>query len=102
MPALIAAIPAPRGNQAAARATHAPTPSPTATDTPTPVGRYAARLPKLPAAPPPKPVTLPAAGSAPWYSRVPTDQPMAFITIDDGWIKRPEARELLVESGVPV
>ncbi|GAB3150795.1 hypothetical protein GCM10027290_38910 [Micromonospora sonneratiae] len=27
---------------------------------------------------------------------------MAFITIDDGWVKHPEARELLAAAGVPV
>lgn len=71
------------------------------TTSPTPAGVYAARLPRFPAAPTPEPVTVPTGASAGWYSRIPTTQPVAFITIDDGWIKRPEARQLLAEARVP-
>ena len=45
---------------------------------------------------------LPESGSAPWLTHITTDQPVAFVTIDDGWVKRPEALELLRRAGVPV
>jgi peptidoglycan/xylan/chitin deacetylase (PgdA/CDA1 family) len=61
-----------------------------------------ARIPRFPAAPAPKAITVPAGPSAGWYSAVPTDQPVAFITIDDGWTKVPEAVELLRAAHVPV
>jgi peptidoglycan/xylan/chitin deacetylase (PgdA/CDA1 family) len=40
--------------------------------------------------------------AAAWLERVPTDQPVAFLTIDDGWIKRPEVLPLLERAHVPV
>ncbi|MFG2041602.1 polysaccharide deacetylase family protein [Dactylosporangium sp. NPDC048998] len=65
---------------------------------------YRDRLPAFGKAPPARPVTLTVAdgGDVPWISRVPTDQPVAFVTIDDGWVKHPEAAELLREAHVPV
>jgi len=63
---------------------------------------YRARIPRFPAAPPPVPVRVPAGPQAGWFSRVQTDQPVAFITIDDGWIKLPEAAALLRAAKVPV
>lgn len=69
---------------------------------PTPTGPYAARVPRFADAPPPKPVTVPAGPEAGWYSRIPTTQPVAFLTIDDGWIKKPEFRQLLLDAHVPV
>ncbi|GAA3279146.1 polysaccharide deacetylase family protein [Dactylosporangium vinaceum] len=86
-------------------ATNAGQPSATATATtaPPPAGNaYTARLPKF--GPPPAPVKigLPEGAGAPYFSRIPTEQPVAFLTIDDGWVKRPEALELLRESGVKV
>ncbi|GID92454.1 chitooligosaccharide deacetylase [Amorphoplanes digitatis] len=38
----------------------------------------------------------------PYLSRIPTDQPVAFITIDDGFIRSPEAPKLLAAARVPV
>ncbi|MBF9133119.1 polysaccharide deacetylase family protein [Plantactinospora sp. S1510] len=71
--------------------------------TPTgPTGPYAARVPRFADAPIPKPVTVPAGAEAGWYSRIPTTQPVAFLTIDDGWIKNPEFRQLLLDAHVPV
>jgi peptidoglycan/xylan/chitin deacetylase (PgdA/CDA1 family) len=54
--------------------------------------------------PPPTAVPVPLAGGprAMWLSRVPTDQPVAFITIDDGWIKLPEAVARVRAARVPV
>ncbi|WP_433321930.1 polysaccharide deacetylase family protein [Dactylosporangium sp. CA-139066] len=61
-----------------------------------------ARIPHFPAAPAPQPVTVPDGPSAGWYSAIPTTQPIAFITIDDGWTKVPEAAALLKAANVPV
>lgn len=63
---------------------------------------YAARLPKFDPAPQADKVHLPEGASAAYFSRIPTDQPVAFITIDDGQVKRPEALELIKQAGVPV
>ncbi|MEV4625959.1 polysaccharide deacetylase family protein [Micromonospora sp. NPDC049523] len=103
---LVVAFPGPTGSPATARLARTVVRTVTATATPTvsptPVGVYAARLPRFPAPPVPEPVAVPAGPSAGWYSRIPTTQPVAFVTIDDGWIKRPEARQLLAEAQVPV
>ncbi len=61
-----------------------------------------ARIPKFPPAPRPAPITMPAGDAAGWYSSIPTTQPVAFITIDDGWIKVPSAAALLRAAHVPV
>ncbi|HTJ38368.1 MAG TPA: polysaccharide deacetylase family protein [Dactylosporangium sp.] len=84
-------------------ATGKPTPSSTGSSAPPPGSTYADRLPKFGAPPTPHPINFPEGGSgAPYFARIPTDQPVAFLTIDDGWVKRPEALELLRESGVKV
>lgn len=70
---------------------------------PPPGSLYAGRLPKFGRPPQPHRITFPeGGGTAAYYARIPTDQPVAFLTIDDGWIQRPEALELLRESGVQV
>lgn len=63
---------------------------------------YAARLPKFDRPPKADKVHLPEGASAAYFSRIPTEQPVAFITIDDGWVKRPEALTLFQQAGVPV
>lgn len=63
---------------------------------------YADRLPKFDRAPKADKVNLPEGASAAYFTHIPTDQPVAFLTIDDGWIKRPEALELFKQAGVPV
>src|SRR3712207_6824035 len=45
------------------------------------------RVPPFAPAPAATRVTSPANGTAAWYSRIPTEQKVAFITIDDGWVK---------------
>jgi peptidoglycan/xylan/chitin deacetylase (PgdA/CDA1 family) len=106
--AFIVALPSLTGGPANARLARAvgPTASGPATAGPstpaTPTGPYAARLPHFLVAPTPEPVTVPAGAGAGWYSRIATTQPVAFVTIDDGWIKRPEARQLLADAHVPV
>ncbi|MEV8514444.1 polysaccharide deacetylase family protein [Dactylosporangium sp. NPDC051484] len=79
-----------------------PTPSEPGTSTPPTGNAYADRLPKFGQPPVPQRIDLPEEASAAYYARIPTDQPVAFLTIDDGWVKRPEALELLRESGVKV
>ena len=96
----------PPGAPPSARVEHlATTPaSPGASLTPPAGGKgwTLADIPVFPPAPPPQPITLPASGSVPYLSRIPTRQPVAFITIDDGNIKSPEAPKLLAAAGVPV
>ncbi|MER7003123.1 polysaccharide deacetylase family protein [Dactylosporangium sp. NPDC000555] len=79
-----------------------PTPSKSGTSAPPPGNAYADRLPKFGKPPVPHRINLPEGDGVPYYARIPTDQPVAFLTIDDGWVKRPEALELLRESGVKV
>ncbi|MDI6098980.1 polysaccharide deacetylase family protein [Actinoplanes sp. NEAU-A12] len=59
-------------------------------------------IPDFAPAPPPQPITLPAGDSVEYLRRIPTDQKVAFLTIDDGYLKTPEAPELIAAAGVPV
>jgi peptidoglycan/xylan/chitin deacetylase (PgdA/CDA1 family) len=61
-----------------------------------------AQIPHFPPRPTPHPITVSAGPSAGWYSAIPTDQPVAFITIDDGWVKSPQAVQLFAAAHVPV
>jgi len=61
-----------------------------------------ARIPKFAPAPLPVPITPPNGNSAGWYSAIATTQPVAFITIDDGWTKVPQGPALLRAAQVPV
>ncbi|WP_432833972.1 polysaccharide deacetylase family protein [Dactylosporangium sp. CA-092794] len=100
-----AGVPADDGSPqpSASHSSSSPTPSKGPTTSPPPPGHaYAGRLPKFGRPPAPHRVNLPEGASAAYYARIPTDQPVAFLTIDDGWIKRPEALELLRESDVQV
>jgi peptidoglycan/xylan/chitin deacetylase (PgdA/CDA1 family) len=74
------------------------TPSPTPSATP---GPYAAQIPAFPPRPKAVRPVLPGGPLAPKLSRVPTTQPVAFITIDDGHKQLPEAVKLLKAAGVP-
>jgi len=64
---------------------------------------YVAKLPHF--APPPAPahvVTLPSTGNAKQVDRVDVgDQKVAFITIDDGWMKDPAIVTLLTDAHIP-
>jgi peptidoglycan/xylan/chitin deacetylase (PgdA/CDA1 family) len=66
-----------------------------------PSGPYASRIPSFPARPAAVKATFPVGALAPVVSRIPTAQPVAFITIDDGQVRRPEATALLKAAGVP-
>jgi peptidoglycan/xylan/chitin deacetylase (PgdA/CDA1 family) len=59
-------------------------------------------LPTFPAPPQAVPVPLPSGPRAAWLSRIRTDQPVAFLTIDDGWIRTPEAPTLMQQAKIPV
>ncbi|NJC63875.1 polysaccharide deacetylase family protein [Planosporangium flavigriseum] len=61
-----------------------------------------ARIPAFPPAPPAVKIELPQGPTAAWLSRIPTTQKVAFITIDDGWTKQPEAISLIRAAHVPV
>ncbi|WP_250009963.1 polysaccharide deacetylase family protein [Actinoplanes sp. M2I2] len=60
------------------------------------------RVPEFAPAPPATKVELPTDGTAGWFSRIPTTQRVAFITIDDGWVRHPLALKLLQAADVPV
>ncbi|GIF47865.1 polysaccharide deacetylase [Asanoa ferruginea] len=79
-------------------------PSPTAKPKPKSLEWYLARVPTFPVAPVPQPVELPAGGnSAPFWGHVPTDQKVAFITIDDGALARPaDVPEFIRQAHIPV
>ncbi|MEV6923852.1 polysaccharide deacetylase family protein [Dactylosporangium sp. NPDC051485] len=99
----------PRGGRARSAGAHPsalPGAGPSATSSPSASpspGVYADRLPRFDKAPPAvRTAGAVEDGGLPWVARVPTDQRVAFITIDDGWVKHPEAAELLREAHVPV
>jgi peptidoglycan/xylan/chitin deacetylase (PgdA/CDA1 family) len=61
-----------------------------------------ARVPTFDQRSPAVPVPLAGGPKATWLDRIPTDEPVAFITIDDGWTKLPEAVALVRAARVPV
>jgi len=63
---------------------------------------YINHIPRFAPQPTPQPMALPSGLLAPQLSRVPTTQPVAFVTIDDGWTKVPEAVELIRAARLPV
>lgn len=80
-----------------------PTTRPASSPSVSPTGSYLDRLPSFGPAPTPVPVTLAhAPGRAAWTHEIPTTQQVAFLTIDDGWTKAPEAIALLRASNVPI
>ncbi len=107
-PSALAASPADSSSPPVSPSATASSPRPSATKTQStaaapPAGTdYSARLPKFDRPPKADKVNLPEGASAAYFSRIPTEQPVAFITIDDGWVKRPEALELFKQAGVPV
>jgi peptidoglycan/xylan/chitin deacetylase (PgdA/CDA1 family) len=69
---------------------------------PPPVGWSPADVPRFPPAPTPEPITRPDSDQVPFLSRIPVTQPVAFLTIDDGYLKSPEAPKLLAAAHIPV
>ena len=82
-----------------------PSPGPTLTPTGEPVvvpANLRVRLPVFGPAPVPVPIRVPDGPNAGWYSSIPTTQPVAFLTIDDGFTKNPELIDLLRASHIRV
>ncbi|TQJ21182.1 peptidoglycan/xylan/chitin deacetylase (PgdA/CDA1 family) [Micromonospora sp. A202] len=78
-------------------------PSPTTKPAPGSLDWYVSQVPTFPEAPPPQPVPLPETGAAQFWHRLPTDQRVAFITIDDGGLARPpEVAEFIWRAHIPV
>jgi len=63
---------------------------------------YLAQIPKFPPAPEPEKITLQPGPHAPFLSRIPTTQKVAFLTMDDGWTKSTQGIELVKAAHVPV
>jgi peptidoglycan/xylan/chitin deacetylase (PgdA/CDA1 family) len=51
--------------------------------------------------PAPTPVDLPATGSAPVFSRIPTTNKVIFLGIDDGLVRDPAVADLLKQANIP-
>ncbi|MEU8663777.1 polysaccharide deacetylase family protein [Actinoplanes philippinensis] len=93
--------PSPAAPSGAPAASPAPTgPDPAAAALSARRARYG--IPDFAPAPPPQPVTLPGGDAVEYLHRIPTDQKVAFLTIDDGYLKLPEGQELVAAAGVPV
>jgi len=60
------------------------------------------RIPTFPAAPVPVPIKLAPGASAPFLSRIPTTQRVAFLTIDDGFVKTADGPKLIAAAHIPV
>jgi len=56
---------------------------------------YLAKVPKFAPPPVPQPVTVPTGPLAAIYHRLPVNQPVAFLTMDDGFTQLPEGIELM-------
>jgi peptidoglycan/xylan/chitin deacetylase (PgdA/CDA1 family) len=69
---------------------------------PEPIGWKLSDLPTFPPAPLPERVVLPQAESAAFLGRIPTNQRVAFLTIDDGFVKTAEAPKLIAAAHIPV
>ena len=67
-----------------------------------PVGWRLSDIPKFPPAPPPERMTAAPGGRVQALSRLPVTKPVAFLTIDDGVLKDPEAPKLFAAAGIPV
>ncbi len=63
---------------------------------------YTSRLPVFGPLPEPEPVDVDHGPESPVWKKVPTDQNVAFLTIDDGALRHPMALPLLKASGVRV
>ncbi|MET8250981.1 polysaccharide deacetylase family protein [Micromonospora sp. NPDC005197] len=78
-------------------------PSPSAPPAPGSLDWYVSQVPTFAEAPPPQPVPLAATGAIPFWHRLPTDQKVAFITIDDGGLARPPAvADFIWRAHIPV
>jgi peptidoglycan/xylan/chitin deacetylase (PgdA/CDA1 family) len=64
-------------------------------------GSFAGRLPKFGPPPAPAPITVPDGPTAPIYKRLPINQPVAFLTIDDGFFQLPDDVKIMRTAHVP-
>lgn len=98
------AAPSPSASATASAAPPTPEALSVAPATPPPSGKgwKFADIPVFPPAPPPVPITVPKSAGVPYLSQIPTTQPVAFLTIDDGYLKLPEAAKLMAAARVPV
>jgi len=55
----------------------------------------------IPPAPAAQPIHVPAGPYAPIYKRLPVTQPVAFLTIDDGWFQLPDDPRLMRDAHIP-
>jgi len=78
----------------------APTPAPSGGPSTRP-GDFTARLPKFGPPPPPQPIAIPPGPTAPIYKRLPVNQPVAFLTIDDGWFQLPDDPRIMQSAHIP-
>ncbi len=62
---------------------------------------FAGRVPKFPPAPPPERIAVPNGPLAPIYSRLPVKARVAFLTMDDGWTRLPQAIPLMRAAHIP-
>jgi peptidoglycan/xylan/chitin deacetylase (PgdA/CDA1 family) len=67
-----------------------------------PIGWKLSDVPQFGPRPAPEPIVLPPGDEVPFLSRVPVTQKVAFLTIDDGFLKNPEAPKLFAAAGIPV
>jgi peptidoglycan/xylan/chitin deacetylase (PgdA/CDA1 family) len=62
---------------------------------------FLSRVPVFPPAPVPEAITLPTGPYAPIYHRLPVTQPVAFLTMDDGLVRLPQAVPLMRAAHIP-
>lgn len=65
------------------------------------VNPFLLRVPAFAPAPVAKPVSLPVGPQAPFFTRLPTSQPVAFLTMDDGWTQSPDEIKLMQAANIP-
>jgi peptidoglycan/xylan/chitin deacetylase (PgdA/CDA1 family) len=64
-------------------------------------GDFLSRLPTFGPPPPPQPIAAPPGPLAPIYKRLPVNQPVAFLTMDDGWFQLPDDLRLMKAAHIP-
>jgi peptidoglycan/xylan/chitin deacetylase (PgdA/CDA1 family) len=101
--ALPSAVPGDELSPSSSGAKPSKKPTPSASITPVKdLAYYLARLPRFGPPIAPEPQDVNAGESSPVWVKVPTTQPVAFLTIDDGMVRHPMALPLLKASGIRV
>jgi peptidoglycan/xylan/chitin deacetylase (PgdA/CDA1 family) len=99
---LVAGCAGPGGATPAATTSPVGTPTPKITASPGTLEWYLAQIPQFAPAPTPVKIPVAAGDKAVVWHQVPTDQKVAFITIDDGQHQDPMWPELVTKAKVPV